>query len=427
MRLSVCASVRLCVSLTFDEVSVDAVPVIARGHNVAVCLPPVTEVLSTVVAAVPRRPLLVLTSDRNRALECARASGLSDATVAGVGTPPAPYPGGQSAVCVGAADALDLLGHSSLRVAEFAAIVLAWPEELDEDGLAALGAVMAEADREAQRVIVTAVAGEATDQLVDRYAFKAMTYGFVAHAPVGPAGFVVAPASRLPDWMLLLREALAGSAATRPVATCPRSHEEAAALAAEGPPVLVLAPYQVAWARTVFQPLTPMPLPGGTAAHQRATERSRADLSRLLATQDLGRELLVLGPLFDAHDPAMVAAAALRLARGAGAGHPAAGGGAPEPLPAQAIPAYARLWVGIGRKDGVKPGDLVGALVNEAKVPADAVGRIDVRDLFCLVDMRAEVAEQAVRALTGTTIRGRRITARLDRGPGPGARPPRRA
>ncbi len=177
--------VRPYACLTPDEVSVDAVPVIARGHNVAVCLPPVTEALSLLLAAVLKRPLLVLTSDRDRALECARTSGLSDATIASTGAPGASYPGERSALFIGIADALDLVGRSSLRTAEFAAVVLAWPEQLDDEGSAALGAVMAECDKDAQRLIVTAVGGAPTDQLVERYAFKAMTYGFTTSARGG--------------------------------------------------------------------------------------------------------------------------------------------------------------------------------------------------------------------------------------------------
>jgi ATP-dependent RNA helicase DeaD len=87
------------------------------------------------------------------------------------------------------------------------------------------------------------------------------------------------------------------------------------------------------------------------------------------------------------------------------------------------------LWVGIGRKDNVKPGDLVGALVNEAKVPAESIGKIEVKDLFCLVDIRSDVIDRAAAGLTGATVRGRRIIARVDRGPAAakaGGRPPRR-
>jgi ATP-dependent RNA helicase DeaD len=93
---------------------------------------------------------------------------------------------------------------------------------------------------------------------------------------------------------------------------------------------------------------------------------------------------------------------------------------------AAAAGGYAKLWVGIGKKDNVRPGDLVGALANQAQVPADAIGRIEVRDLFCLVEVRADQAERAAQGLTGVTVKGRRLIARVDRGPGARHRPPRR-
>ena len=91
---------------------------------------------------------------------------------------------------------------------------------------------------------------------------------------------------------------------------------------------------------------------------------------------------------------------------------------------AGAVPAWARLWVGVGKKDHVRPGDLVGAIVGETHLAADRVGKIEVRELYCLVEIQAEDAERVVRALTGTNLRGRRVTARVDRGhaPAPGAR-----
>ena len=54
------------------------------------------------------------------------------------------------------------------------------------------------------------------------------------------------------------------------------------------------------------------------------------------------------------------------------------------------------------------------------------MGRIEVRDLFCLVEIRADHAERAVKGLTGVTVKGRRIIARVDQGPGAKHRPPRR-
>ena len=104
------------------------------------------------------------------------------------------------------------------------------------------------------------------------------------------------------------------------------------------------------------------------------------------------------------------AAAALRLAV-----EPAVQRPAPE---ASSPPtAFTRVWVGIGRKDSVRPGDLVGALTKEVGLPATAIGKIEVKELFCLIEVQADAAERAARGLAGVTVRGRRLTARLDRGP----------
>jgi hypothetical protein len=43
------------------------------------------------------------------------------------------------------------------------------------------------------------------------------------------------------------------------------------------------------------------------------------------------------------------------------------------------------------------------------------VGRVEIREGFSLVEVRAEDGDRAVRGLTGATIRGRRIAARPDR------------
>ena len=64
---------------------------------------------------------------------------------------------------------------------------------------------------------------------------------------------------------------------------------------------------------------------------------------------------------------------------------------------------------------GLRPGDLVGAITNEAHVPGSAVGAIQINDGFSLVDVQEAVADQVVRALREATIRGRRLQVRPDR------------
>jgi ATP-dependent RNA helicase DeaD len=75
----------------------------------------------------------------------------------------------------------------------------------------------------------------------------------------------------------------------------------------------------------------------------------------------------------------------------------------------------ARLFVGVGRMDGLRPGDLVGAIANETGLPGHAIGAIEIADRFALVEVPAEVAETVIDALRNTKIRGRRPNVRFDR------------
>ncbi len=77
--------------------------------------------------------------------------------------------------------------------------------------------------------------------------------------------------------------------------------------------------------------------------------------------------------------------------------------------------AWVRLYVGGGRRAGMRPADLVGAITAEAGVPGSAIGAIQITDSFSLVDVADEVVEQVVRALRTATIRGRTFAVRLDR------------
>jgi len=69
----------------------------------------------------------------------------------------------------------------------------------------------------------------------------------------------------------------------------------------------------------------------------------------------------------------------------------------------------------VGKKDRASAKDLVGALIREAGLAKSDIGRIDVRDSFSLVELAPSAAQQAVQKLAGATIRGRRVTPRLDR------------
>ena len=74
-----------------------------------------------------------------------------------------------------------------------------------------------------------------------------------------------------------------------------------------------------------------------------------------------------------------------------------------------------RVYVGAGRKAGVRPGDLVGAIANEARVDSSNIGAIEVTDRFSLVEVPESMADRIIDALRATTIKGKRVTVRRDR------------
>lgn len=75
----------------------------------------------------------------------------------------------------------------------------------------------------------------------------------------------------------------------------------------------------------------------------------------------------------------------------------------------------ARLYIGAGRANGIRPADLVGAIVNEAGVDARAIGAIQITDRFALVEVPADIADGIIETLRATTIKGKRVPVRRDR------------
>ena len=70
--------------------------------------------------------------------------------------------------------------------------------------------------------------------------------------------------------------------------------------------------------------------------------------------------------------------------------------------------------MGGGRNDGIRPGDLVGAITNEAGVSGALVGAIQIADNYSLVEVASDAADDIIRALHGATIKGRKLPIRRE-------------
>jgi ATP-dependent RNA helicase DeaD len=76
---------------------------------------------------------------------------------------------------------------------------------------------------------------------------------------------------------------------------------------------------------------------------------------------------------------------------------------------------FVRLYVPLGRRAGVRPADLVGAIANEARIDARRIGAIDIADSFSLVEVPERDADSITDALRATTIRGKNVRVRRER------------
>jgi ATP-dependent RNA helicase DeaD len=74
-----------------------------------------------------------------------------------------------------------------------------------------------------------------------------------------------------------------------------------------------------------------------------------------------------------------------------------------------------RLFVGAGRRAGVRPGDLVGAITGESGIDARSIGAIEINDAFSLVEISHAHADDVIAALRGTKIRGLKPAVRRER------------
>lgn len=422
---------------------VDAKAALERGRPIVLVRAPAVEAAADLWALLAwdaaarsalSAPTVVVCSDADAAAEWVAAApvGLRVHAVTGLARSARVLKTGTVDVLAGAApDLAALAQRAALKLDPVATVVLAWPEAVvASEAAAAVDTLLAEA-KDARRIVLSWNPALLSDFL-ERHARRALV---VDPPPVDDAGsplppvcqvrYAIVPAARR---MAACRDALdvlgalhplvweggptdppqaAGSAPDAVLCTRLPTRADLAALARSGTPVVFITARQLPYLRSIAA-ATPLALPSGA---DRARDRGaglRERVASRLAAGNVDAELALLDPLFQQFDPAEVAAALLAVL-GARGGEPSA------PVTEAAPSARVKLFVTIGKKDRAAPKDLVGALLREVGLAKGDLGRVEVRETFSLVEVAAPVAAQAARRLTGVTIRGRRVLARLDR------------
>ena len=83
--------------------------------------------------------------------------------------------------------------------------------------------------------------------------------------------------------------------------------------------------------------------------------------------------------------------------------------------------------VSVGHAHGAKPGNIVGAIANEAGLSSRQIGRIDINDEFSQVDLPANLSQGALNHLKTVWVAGQQLAIELDDGSAPPSQKTRRS
>src|SRR6266852_105739 len=192
------------------------------------------------------------------------------------------------------------------------------------------------------------------------------------------------------------------------------------------------------------------PVPTVADLRTKRLARIKSAIEEVLAAGDLDQFRSVLASLAEQGDPMELAAAAIKLVfrmqggerkeydipagslrpperpsmarrpmgdpRGrAGGIMPREGQGRPFNVPGRGgrTVGMAKVYIGAGKEAGIRPGDLVGVIANEAGVNSNVIGAVEVMDRFSLVEVPEVLASEIIETLSRTRIKGQKVAVRL--------------
>ena len=69
----------------------------------------------------------------------------------------------------------------------------------------------------------------------------------------------------------------------------------------------------------------------------------------------------------------------------------------------------ARLFITIGKKDRIRPSDIVGAITGEANIPGRSIGHIDIYEDFTFVDVPKNSVKKIISQMAHSRIKGKKV------------------
>jgi ATP-dependent RNA helicase DeaD len=480
--------------LESEEVAERASGQVARAQNLVYTLPHTTEsiaefltpALARVDPAAGGTQVVVVTRDAETALTISETvlrlsgpAGIEVVPVTSASRAARLFKTRPVLAVAGTATELGGLVRASLLKLDAAkTVVLAWADDILDDGpeaVAALEVVLGEVG-EASRIIVVRKVTPAVENLVERYARRARRVGaaeveapqmpenyelpIVRHITVGASARPAALRRLLddlnpPSAIIVARDGTMAESAKQTLRTLgyhdddpnvrvtqtdfgtpthavifyqpPVTPAELQRVAQAKPVqvVVMTRPGEIAWLRELTGGrLAPLNLTGPERRAHDRDEAVRQELRNVLVRGIPPREIIALEPLLEEFDAAELAAAALHVLERERAQRRSAAENTPpvaRPRPTDGDRSQAasggmtRLFMTVGTRDGVKVGDLMGAIAGEGGIAGDHVGKIDLRESHALVEIAESDAASVIARVNGTMIRGRRVVVRGER------------
>ena len=176
-------------------------------------------------------------------------------------------------------------------------------------------------------------------------------------------------------------------------------------------------------------PIKPMRIPTQADVVARRLSQLKETIRKNLSDGDLDLYLELVEQMVEEgpHDIAEIAAAAARLASAA---RPisevvATPPSPPPPFierekrrerPREDSAQKTRLSIGVGKRDGIRPADVVGSIANEADVPGREIGPIEIRDEITFVMIPTRYVDQVLQKVGRKRFRGKALNVRVTQG-----------
>lgn len=224
----------------------------------------------------------------------------------------------------------------------------------------------------------------------------------------------------------------------------------------EGAAITILDPREERLLRSIEQltkaKVTVAPVPSVADLLAKRLDRTRVAVQEAMQAEDIDGFRGMVEAMARSSDPITIAAAAMKLIFRAQGGEraeqdiPSIPVRRPEPYRAMSRPGgrpsdrdhsvpprpggrpqmersgrggrmagMARIYIGAGWSAGIKPGDLVGAIANEAKINSKVLGGIEVLDRFSLVEVPEAMASKIIDVLGRARLKGQKVVVRLFR------------